>query len=36
MWLLTKDEALMGLNEMIRTGWRCSTELYAEILTGMK
>ncbi len=36
MKLLTKEEALAGLNEMIRMGWRCSTELYAEILMGMK
>jgi len=39
MWrtkLLTKEEALAGLNEMIRMGWRCSTELYVEILMGMK
>jgi predicted nucleic acid-binding protein len=34
--LLTKEEALEGLNEMIRMGWRCSTELYAEMLMGMK
>ena len=35
MWkmkLLTKEEALADLNTMIRMGWRCSTELYAEIL----
>jgi predicted nucleic acid-binding protein len=32
MKLLTKDEALAGLNEMIRMGWRCSTELYAKML----
>ena len=32
MKLLTKDKALTGLNEMIHAGWRCSTELYAEIL----
>jgi len=35
MWkmkLLTKEEAIAGLNKMIRMGWRCSTELYAEIL----
>lgn len=39
MWkkkLLTKEEVLVGLNEMIRMGWRCSTELYAGILMGMK
>lgn len=32
MGLLTKEEILDGLNEMILKGWRCSTELYAEIL----
>lgn len=32
MKLLTKGEVLGGLNEMIRMGWRCSTELYAEML----
>ncbi len=36
MKLLTKEEVLVGLNEMIRLGWRCSTELYAEILMGMR
>ncbi len=36
MMLVTKEEALAGLNEMIRMGWRCSTELYAEMLMGMK
>jgi len=36
MKLLTKDEAIAGMNEMIRMGWRCSTELYAEILMAMK
>ena len=36
MKLVTKEEALAGLNEMIRMGWRCSTELYAETLMGMK
>lgn len=35
MKLLTKEEALAGLNEMIRMGWRCSTEFYAQILMGM-
>lgn len=29
---VTKEEALAGLNEMIRMGRRCSTELYAEML----
>ena len=35
MWklkLLTKEGFIAGLNTMIRMGWRCSTELYAEIL----
>lgn len=32
MGLLTEEETLDGLNEMIRKGWRCSTELYAGIL----
>lgn len=36
MKLLTKEEALAGLNEMIRTGWRCSTELYAEMLMAVR
>ncbi len=36
MKLLTREEALAGLNEMIRMGWRCSTELYAEMLTAIK
>lgn len=36
MRLLTRDEALAALNEMIRMGWRCSTERYAEILTEMR
>ncbi len=35
MELLTKEEAFAGLNEMIRMGWRCSTELYAEIMTAL-
>ncbi|MCZ7357695.1 MAG: DUF3368 domain-containing protein [Candidatus Methanoperedens sp.] len=34
--LLTKEEAVAGLNEMIRMGWRCSTELYARILMEIK
>ncbi len=29
---ITKDEALAGLDERIRMGWSCSTELYAEML----
>lgn len=32
MKLLTKEEVFGSLNEMIRMGWRCSTELYAEII----
>lgn len=36
MKLLTKEEALAGLNGMIRMGWRCSTELYAEMLMAVK
>jgi predicted nucleic acid-binding protein len=36
MKLVTKEEALAGLNEMIRLGWRCSTELYAEILMAIR
>lgn len=36
MELLSKDEILDSLNEMIRMGWRCSTELYAEILMALK
>ncbi len=39
MWkmkLLTRDEVLRGLNEMIGLGWRCSTELYAEVLKAIR
>ncbi len=36
MKLVTKEEALAGLNEMIRMGWRCSTELYTEIVMAMR
>ncbi len=36
MELLTKEEVLAGLNEMIRMGWRCSTELYAEMLMAVR
>lgn len=36
MSLLTKEEALSGLNEMIRMGCRCSTELYAEMLMALR
>ncbi len=35
MKLLTKEEVFAGLNEMIHTGWRCSTELYAEIMMAL-
>ena len=34
--LLSKEETLDFLNEMIHKGWRCSTELYAEILMALK
>jgi len=34
--LLTKEETIDGLDEMLRRGWRCSTELYAEILHAIK
>ena len=34
--LVTKEETLDGLNEMIHEGWRCSTELYADILKAIK
>ena len=36
MGLITTDEAIEGLNEMIHFGWRCSTELYVEILKILK
>jgi predicted nucleic acid-binding protein len=36
MELISKDETIAALNEMIRMGWRCSTELYAEILIALK
>ena len=36
MGLVTKEETLNGLNEMIHEGWRCSTELYADILKAIK
>ncbi|VVB97099.1 Uncharacterised protein [uncultured archaeon] len=36
MRLLTKEEALSGLNEMIRMGRRCPTELYAEMLMALR
>ena len=35
MKLLTKEEVFGSLNEMIRMGWRCSTELYAEIIKAL-
>ncbi len=31
MKLITKEEVFAYLNKMIHMGWRCSTELYAEI-----
>jgi predicted nucleic acid-binding protein len=34
--LLTKEETIDGLDEMLRRGWRCSTELYAGILKAVK
>ena len=34
--LLTKEETIDGLDEMLRRGWRCSTELYAGILKAIK
>jgi predicted nucleic acid-binding protein len=36
MGLITNDEAIEGLNEMIHFGWRCSIELYVEILKVLK
>jgi predicted nucleic acid-binding protein len=36
MKLITKKEVAAHLNEMIHMGWRCSTELYAEIITALK
>jgi hypothetical protein len=35
MKLLTKEEAPAGLNEVIRMGRRCSTELEAEMMKAM-
>ena len=35
MKLLTKEEVFGSLNEMILMGWRCSTELYAEIIKAL-
>jgi predicted nucleic acid-binding protein len=35
MKLLTKEEVFACLNEMIRMGWRCSIELYAEIIKAL-
>jgi predicted nucleic acid-binding protein len=35
MKLLTKEEVVVSLNEMIYVGWRCSTELYAEIIKAL-
>lgn len=34
--ILTKKETLESLNNMIHHGWRCSTELYADILKTIK
>ncbi|MBC2697275.1 MAG: DUF3368 domain-containing protein [ANME-2 cluster archaeon] len=34
--LLTKEETIDSLDEMLRMGWRCSTELYAGILKAVK
>ena len=34
--LVTKEETLDALNEIIHKGWRCSTELYADILKAFK
>lgn len=34
--LLTKEETIDGLDEMLHKGWRCPTELYAEILRAIK
>ena len=36
MGLLTKDETLEKVDEMIHVGWRCSTELYAGILKAVR
>lgn len=36
MGLLTKDETLEKVDEMIHMGWRCSTELYAGILKAVR
>jgi len=36
MGLLTKEETLDGLNEIMHKGWQCSTELYADILKAIK
>lgn len=32
---LSKERARSTLDEMIRSGWRCSTEIYAEILKAL-
>jgi predicted nucleic acid-binding protein len=34
--LVTKEETIDALNEMIHKGWRCSIELYADILKAIK
>ncbi len=36
MGLLTKEETIDSLDEMLRMGWWCSTELYAGILRAIK
>lgn len=36
MNLITKKETQENLNEMIHYGWRCSTDLYADILLKLK
>ena len=36
MGLLTKEETLESVDEMIHKGWRCSTELYASILKAVQ
>jgi len=34
--LLTKEETIDNLDEMLRRGWWCSTELYAKILRAIQ
>ncbi len=33
--IITKEEFIDKLNEMIREGWRCSTELYTKIIKAL-